>query len=140
MVLAALAALFLPDIFKQLTESALSSSALAVQLKYLDATLTSAGSLSGGILDSIKNLFQQGTAANTPAYQSQLYPQLIELTANILRWGTLIISVVLMTIITYLRFSFAGTDDTRKLRKEYNELEARLKALETKQIPSPAAI
>lgn len=127
--LIAMSALFIPGIYHSLTDTALSETQFAQQLKSVDSTLTTAGNAPSNLLNDIQKLFNPNNSNQNSQYKSELYPQLVNLLSEVLRWLIFIFAFIVMILVAYSRYAFSSVFQVDKLERRVSELE---KKFETK--------
>jgi hypothetical protein len=66
--------------------------------------------------------------------EDNFYPGLVSLTAGILRFAAIVLSLLGLVGIIYLSYAAATVDETRRLQVKVQNLEERLRVLENNQI------
>ena len=124
-LIGSISAIFIPFIYKAPIENYFSESFFGIQLQYADSTLTTVGSVPADLKNKIESLFGKDNISDSE-FRSELYPSFINLISVLFRAFIFVISILLMIVATYMRYSFAGIRDYHKLEKRVKELEENL--------------
>ncbi|MCA9380994.1 hypothetical protein KC678_01910 [Candidatus Dojkabacteria bacterium] len=122
-LIGSISAIFIPIVYKAPIENYFSESLFGVQLQYADSTLTTVGSVPADLKNKIESLFDKDNVIDAE-FKSELYPSFINLISVLLRIFIFVISILLMIVATYMRYSFAGIRDYHRLEKRVKELES----------------
>jgi len=130
----AITALFVPGIFHSFANTVFENTPFAVTLKDFDTSITNVSKVPNQLLDELRSLLRQNPSQNQDvSFQSELYPNFLDLVGSMFRWAAFILAVLIMAFIVYLKYAFSGVYQTKELRKEIEDLQKRLKLLETHQ-------
>ncbi|MEI6222394.1 MAG: hypothetical protein WCP97_06535 [bacterium] len=138
---AALLSLFLPAVFDRGGELITEKTDIIATIRNIDGATTAVTEVPQKLTDTLRSFFTPpqnnlNTTAKKAGYlESTLYPKIIGLVAFLLRWFTLIVSIVFMVLIIYFRYTFAGFSDIDKLEKKVARLESQLAQLSIAAAP-----
>lgn len=131
-IIAIFSVLFLPQIYLNFVESNFVDTPLANNLKSIDTTLTNVTTLQNEIVDKVQGLLNWGNTnqvEQVEQYTSNIYGQVVNLLANILRVLVLIISLIILLFLVYIRYAFSGVIEAQNLEKRIVKLERKLETL-----------
>jgi len=139
LLLVSLSALFLPQVYHSLTDFGLQQTTLPSQFKNLDNIVGTPAQLPQTILGEIGNLLGQKSTTTTPVpgvIETQLYPQFVNLISEVIRFFSLIFSIIGLIVTIYLSYISSSMTDYVKLEQKYENLLIRLNKLEAKDSSS----
>lgn len=121
-VVLALGSLFTPGVYRTVVDSSISETSFAKELRNADKTITDVGQSVNSVIGKIQTLF-----GSTPQqeYKSDLYNQFVDFITGLLRIIILVLSIIIMLVVTYFRYSYASIIEVKKLRKEMDELRGK---------------
>jgi len=131
-VIVAFSTLFLPDLYKGFVETNFESTVLAQNLKSVDKTLTQVSKVQINITNTINNFLNNGANQQVDEYKSNLYSQVLDFMASVLRILILVISIILLVFALYIRYSFAGSFEVISLQKQVNDLKKEVEYLKSR--------
>ncbi len=121
---AAITTLFTPRIYTDVTEIVFEKTELGNQLLNLDKVVTTVGQTPGDIKNKIEDLISSDEEEKgETGFKSNVYPQFIKFLGSILRLFVFTISLILMLVITYIKYSYAGLMENINLHKRIDDLE-----------------
>ena len=124
--------LFVPSTFKIIADNTFSKTEFGITLKNTDQGLTELAKIPSNLVGNIQNIFDKSQDHTKPIISVDLYNTFITLIASIIRWGIFIISIFLILLILYLRYTFSSVFELRDLRREYRELKSKVDIMEQK--------
>lgn len=127
-IIAILSVLFLPQLYLSFVQSNFENTPLAANLKSVDTTLTQVTRVQNNIINTVQGFFNSGTAEVTE-YTSNVYGQVVDMLANILRLLILTISFIVLVFLVYIRYAFSGIFEAQYLEKRVKHLEKELEIL-----------
>lgn len=131
-----LSALFIPQLFSTIADSALKANGTYQSIIEADKSLDSIINLPSNIFNSLGNLFGDNspTDQSTKSFLEQgVYPGLVDLIAGIIRVAALAVSIIGMIATIYISYSFEGAFVTSSLKKKVADLENKIKVLENQR-------
>lgn len=132
LIIAALIALFIPQIFNTAADLTFHVSGNYEKIQDLDKNfpLNNLADLPQNIIDLITG-GNQIDKTETKFFEKNIYPSLVESLGFFYRILTLIISIVGLIGIIYVSYAASSVTDTENLKIRYEQLEKRVKELET---------
>jgi hypothetical protein len=130
LVVIALSTMLLPQLYSSIVEISLKNSSIETTLTSVDNTLSQVGKLQSQISNSLNSILNRNQIDITE-YKSNLYLEFVVAISNITRIFILLTSVVLMFILTYVKYTFAGSFNAIDLQNRINKLELEVSKLKS---------
>jgi hypothetical protein len=133
MVLVALSALFLPQIYRGVADFTLTTAGTYQNMQKLDTQVNTVIQAPQNILDAIGNFLtgkqNEDKKTDNGFFVNSLYPSLVDTLGFFYRIFALILSIAALVAIIYFSYNFQSVDAMDKLKHRVDLLEKELKAL-----------